>query len=97
MNVPLRALSWAVRFFWIIAIAFAVACVYSATLVNVDFGEPRSTHSGTDITLTVPIELDNDGYFNIADLNVTTVIEDSTGNQVSKGLTFFELARTIPS
>ncbi|UCG36714.1 MAG: hypothetical protein JSV64_00060 [Candidatus Bathyarchaeota archaeon] len=85
MNVPLRALSWAVRFFWIIAIAFAVTCVYSATLVNVDFGEPRSSHSGDDITLTVPIEFENDGYFNIADLNVTTVIEDSTGNQVSKG------------
>ena len=71
MNVSLRALSWVTRFFWIIALAFAVTCVYSATLIRVNFGEPIMTSTEEDFTVTLPILFDNNGYYNIADFKVS--------------------------
>ncbi len=87
MNVPLRALSWAVRFFWIIALAFAVTGVYSATLIRINFGEPTMTFTEEDFTVTLPIMFDNRGYYNLADLNITTVITDSGGTPISRATT----------
>ena len=83
MNVPLRALSWAIRFFWLITLAFAVTCVYSATLINVDFGEPTQTFDEAGFRVTFPITLDNRGYYSIANLNLTTAIVDNENGSVS--------------
>ena len=88
MNVSLRALSWVTRFFWIIALAFAVTCVYSATLIRVNFGEPIMTSTEEDFTVTLPILFDNNGYYNIADFNVTTLIADYENRQISKATTY---------
>ncbi len=88
MNVPLRALSWATRFFWIIALAFAVTCVYSATLIQIDFGEPIITFTEENFTATLPIIFDNKGYYNIADINITTLITDHENKQISKASTY---------
>ncbi len=87
MNVPLRALSWAVRFFWIIALAFAITGVYSATLIRINFGEPTMTYTEEVFTVTLPLMFDNRGYYNLADLNITTVITDSVGNTISRATT----------
>lgn len=87
MNVPLRALSWATRLFWIIAFVFVVTCAYSATLIQVDFGEPMVNLGEKDNMLTLPIIFDNKGYYNIADLNVTTTIFDSYDQSISKDTT----------
>jgi hypothetical protein len=88
MNVPLRALSWAIRFFWIIALAVAVTCVYSATLIRVDFGEPIMDYLGEEFTVALPILFDNNGYYSIADLNITTIIADYENRHMSKDSTF---------
>lgn len=88
MNVPLRALSWAVRFFWIIALAFAVTCVYSATLIRANFGEPTMTSTDENLTVTLPVVFDNKGYYNIADLNITTSIADYENRQISNATTY---------
>jgi hypothetical protein len=87
MNVPLRALSWVTRFFWIIVLAFAVTCAYSATLIRVNFGQPVMTSTGEDFTITLPIIFDNRGYYNIADFNVTTYIADYENRGISKATT----------
>jgi len=94
MNVPLRALSWATRFFWIIILAFAVTCAYSATLIRVNFGELTITSTKEDFTVTLPIILDNKGYYNIADLNITTLIADYENRQISKTTTY--IAQILP-
>jgi len=88
MNVPLRALSWATRFFWIIALAVAVTCVYSATLIRVDFGEPLMNYTEEEFMVTLPIIFDNNGYYSIADLNITTLIVDFENRQISVDSTF---------
>jgi len=90
MNVPLRALSWAVRFFWIIALAFAVTCVYSVTLIRVDFGEPIMNSTEENCTITLPIIFDNNGYYNIAGLNITTLITDYENKRISEATTYIE-------
>ncbi len=88
MNVALRALSWAIRFFWIITLAFAVTCVYSATLIRVNIGEPTMTSNGEEFQVMLPVFFDNKGYYSIADLNVTTLIADAETNQISKAMTY---------
>lgn len=88
MNVPLRALSWAVRFFWIITLAFAVTCVYSVTLIRVDFGEPIMNSTEENCTITLPIIFDNNGYYNIDGLNITTLINDYENRRISETTTY---------
>ena len=87
MNVPLRALSWALYFFWMITLAFAATCIYSATLINVGFGEPIISYA-EEVDVVLPILFDNKGYYNIADLNVTTLITDYLNNPIKETTTF---------
>jgi hypothetical protein len=88
MNVPLRALAWAIRFFWIITLAFAVTCAYSATLINVDFGEPTSMFDGHSLGMTLPIFLNNRGYYGINGLNFTTSIVDAQHHSISEASSY---------
>lgn len=88
MNVALRALSWAIRFFWIIALAFAVTCVYSAALIRVNLGEPTMTLNGEEFKVMLPVIFDNKGYYTIDDLNITTLITDAEANQISNATTY---------
>ena len=88
MNVPLHALSWAIRFFWLITLAFAVTCVYSATLISVGFGEPTPIPDEASFRVMLPITLDNRGYYRIADLNFTTTITDSESRSSSEASSF---------
>lgn len=88
MKLSLRGLTWATRFFCIVALAFAITCAYSATLVRVDLGEPIVVFAGEEAILTLPIAIDNMGYYTLADLNVTAVISDFDANQISKSTTF---------
>lgn len=82
MNVSLRGLSWATRFFWIIALAFAVTCAYSATLIRGDFGEPIVDYADEGLAIGLPARLDNWGYYTIADLTIQTAIADGEGTQI---------------
>jgi len=93
MNVPLRALNWAIRFFWIIALAFGVTCVYSATLIRVNFGEPVMSPTENSFTVMLPVIFDNRGYYNIGDLNITTVISDNEDNQISNATSYIAQIR----
>ncbi|UCH32184.1 MAG: hypothetical protein JSV05_02000 [Candidatus Bathyarchaeota archaeon] len=93
MNVPLRALSWALYFFWIITLAFAATCVYSAMLMNVSFGEPIISWAD-EVDVMLPISFDNGGYYNIADLNVTTLITDYLNSPIEETTTF--VAQILP-
>ncbi|UCE96115.1 MAG: hypothetical protein JSV51_00435 [Candidatus Bathyarchaeota archaeon] len=88
MNVPLRALGWAVRFFWIIALAFAVTAVYSATFIRIDFGKPMLNFTEKDLMIMIPMIFDNKGYYNLADLNITTFVVDHDNESLSEDTTY---------
>lgn len=84
MNLALRALGWAIRFFWIITLAFAITCVYSATQINVELGEPVPLRRETGPGAALPIVLNNRGYYRIANLNITTTIRDDENQSLSE-------------
>ena len=81
-------MSWATRFFWIIALAVTITCVYSVTLIQIGFGEPTISVTEEDLTITLPIILGNEGYYSIADLNITTLLLDSENSQISEATTY---------
>ena len=88
MKISLRALSWAIRFFWIIALAVTITCVYSVTQIRLGFTEPTINLTEENITVTLPITLGNNGYYSIIDLNITTLISDVESNKISEATTY---------
>ena len=90
MNVPIRALSWAIRFFWLITLAFAITCVYSAAQIGVEFGPPTATSAGEGLGTVLPITLNNGGYYRISDMNITTTLVDTERIPVSEASSYLE-------
>ncbi len=87
MKVPLKALSWVVRFFWIFTIAFVITCAYSATCVKVDFSEPHSSFEANCVLVTWPMEIANEGYYDITDLTLNTQILGDGGVELASSQT----------
>ncbi|UCD96496.1 MAG: hypothetical protein JSV35_00115 [Candidatus Bathyarchaeota archaeon] len=87
MKVPLRALSWAIRFFWIFTLAFVITCAYSATCIKFDFSEPHSSFDGACILVTWPMAIANDGYYAIANLTMRTEIVGNGGEEFASSHT----------
>lgn len=88
MNVSIRAMSWATRFFWLLALAVTITCVYSVTLIQIGFGEPMINLTEEHLSITLPITIGNEGYYIIAGLNVTTLLLDNETNQISEATTY---------
>jgi hypothetical protein len=93
MQQAIRALGWATKLLWIILIAIIVTIAYSATQINIIFGEPTTTVTGQTVTISMPIDIRNAGLYDINQLNVTTSITDQNGNPIVKDST---LTRIIP-
>lgn len=92
MKWAIRALGWAIYILWLITIVFTVTAVYSATQLGIGFGgEPQTSTSGGTIILSVPFSIDNKGFYDIADLNITTLIKENNGALVSNSSTVVPL------
>jgi hypothetical protein len=92
MKWAIRALSLAIYVLWLIVIVFTVTAVYSATQLGIDFsGEPQTSTSGGTMTLSVPFSINNRGFYDITDLNITTIIQESEGTLVSNSSTIVPL------
>jgi len=93
MKTVIRTLAWATYIFWIILIFFSVTAVYSAVQLaqGFRFGEPQTrTHNGT-ATLSLPLHINNVGFYDVSNLNLTTSISDSSGAFISYSSTFVQL------
>jgi len=89
MRIPIRMISIATTFFWIFLIVFLVSAVYSFKDVRFDFGEPQiGLTSDNRILFSLPITIDNKGYYNIGSFNVTTEILDKEGFMITRASTF---------
>jgi hypothetical protein len=89
MRIPIRMISIATTFFWIFLIVFLVSAVYSFKDVQFDFGEPQiGLTSDKKILFSLPITIDNKGYYNIGCFNVTTEILDNEGFIITRASTF---------
>lgn len=89
MNVPIRMLGIATSIFWIILIGFFASAAYSFKDLGFNFGEPQFTMTSTnDLLFSLPIYIDNRGYYSLKEFNLTTVFSDSEGGKLSSSSTF---------
>jgi len=93
MKQAIRALGLAIYIFWLVVIVFAVTIVYSATQLGVklDTENSRTSTSGGTMVVSVPFSMENKGFYDISDLNITTIIHESNGVLVSNSSTVVSL------
>jgi hypothetical protein len=85
MNVPIRMLGIATTIFWIILVGFIASAAYSMKDLSFGVGEPQFTASSNhDLMLTLPLFIDNRGYYSLKGFNLTTVFSDSEGTEISR-------------
>jgi hypothetical protein len=89
MNVPIRMLGIATTIFWIILASFIASATYSMKDLNFGVGEPQFTMaSDHELMLTLPVFIDNRGYYSLKDFNLTTIFSDPEGVEISRASTF---------
>jgi hypothetical protein len=93
MEMTIRALGWATKVLWIILITTVITIAYSATQINIAFGEPTTAVSGETVTISMPVNIHNAGLFDLNRLNITTQINDQNGDMLAKNTTLAEVIR----
>ncbi len=91
MKPAIRALGIATITIWILLIVFSVTALYSVMNLDIDLGEPQYFPSNEGVVLSLPFSINNSGYYDISELNVTTRIEDSNGTLLTVSNTFVPL------
>ena len=91
MKSAIRALGWLTYILWLAIIAFTATALYSALQLRVDFGEPQTSASEGSITLSQPFSIENNGFYDIYDLNLTTIVQEHNGPPVSRDSTVIRL------
>jgi len=89
MKILIRMIGIATTLFWIFLIVFFISAVYSAKDIGFDFGEPQVDLSPDNkILFSLPITIDNKGYYDVGSFNVTTEISDQEGFMITRASTF---------
>jgi hypothetical protein len=91
MKQAIRALAIATLILWILLIAFAITAVYSVMNLDIDFRETQFFSSNGDVVLSLPFFINNRGYYDISELNVTTHVTDYNGTILALSETFVPL------
>ncbi|PVX24265.1 MAG: hypothetical protein CW691_08130 [Candidatus Bathyarchaeum sp.] len=79
MKIAIRMLKIVTVILWIIIVFFSVTAVFSVMNLGLTVGQVEMLPSSNGITLSLPFTINNGGYYEIADLNVTTRVTDSDG------------------
>jgi hypothetical protein len=89
MNVPIRALGIATSIFWIFLIGFIALAAYSVKDLNFDMGEPLfGTSPDGQLMFSLPLYVDNRGYYSLKEFQLSTVFSDAEGVEISRANTF---------
>ena len=91
MKQAIRALAIAIIILWILLIAFAATAVYSVMNLGIGFGETQFFLSNDNVVLSLPFFINNTGYYDISELNVTTRVTDYNGTLLALSETFVPL------
>jgi len=76
----------------IVIMVFTVTAVYSASQLGLDLTkEAQMSASGGTLTLPLPFAMENKGFYDISDVNITTVLKESDGALVSNSSTLVPL------
>ena len=79
MNITIKMLSISTFVLWIIIIFFSATAVISVTGLDVGIGEPQALPSGSAVSFSLPFYIDNGGYYELSNLNLTSLIADANG------------------
>jgi hypothetical protein len=90
MKIAIRMLGIATIILWLVILFFSVTAVYSVMNLGVSFGEVQMLPSSKGITFSLPFSIDNNGYYEIADLNLTTRVTDPDGTLIDLTETFVQ-------
>lgn len=88
MKPILRALGVATTILWISIIVFSVTALQSVLNLDMGFGETQIFPSNNGVMFSLPFFINNNGYYDISELNVTTRLADDSGTLVSLAKTF---------
>jgi len=55
---------------------------------GIKFGDFKGSISNNTFTLSLALEINNTGYYDMSDLNLTTILKDSNGTMISDASTF---------
>ena len=91
MRYAVRALGWATKILWIFIIVFAGTSIYSAMNVGMGFGEPQVFLSSGSVIISIPLFVNNSGFYDLSELNLTVDAMDYNGSLVSTSTTFVPL------
>jgi len=91
MKPAIRALGIATIIIWIFLIVFAATAVYSVMNLDTDFREAEFFSSSNGIVLSMPFFINNNGCYDISELNITTRIVDSNGTFLTLSGTFIPI------
>ena len=96
MRQSIRALGWTTTISMLLLFAFLATSVYSmiqTVLINQGIGiggEPQISFFNETLTLSFPLSVNNTGYYDMSELNVTTVLLGPQGGVISRASTFVE-------
>lgn len=79
MNISIRMLKIVSIILWIIIIFFSITAVLSVMNLGINIGEIQIFPLGDGITFSLPFSISNNGYYEIADLNITSRVTDYDG------------------
>jgi len=79
MKIATSMLTVATVILWVVILFFSVTAVYSVMNVGVDIGEAQMLPTSNGIKFSLPFSISNEGYYEIADLNLTTRVTDPDG------------------
>jgi len=91
MRYAVRALGWATKILWILIILFSATSVYSAFNVRMSFGEPHDYFSNGFLIVSIPLLINNTGFYDLSELNITANVMDYNGSLVGRSSTFVPL------
>lgn len=91
MRYAVRALGWATKILWILIIVFSATSVYSAINVRMNFGEPQVSVSNGFLVVSIPLFINNTGFYDLSELNITANVMDHNGSLVATSSTFVPL------
>ena len=84
MHVPLKILGITTTIFWALLAVFIVLTAYSVKDLNIDIGETQIVSITNDqLILSLPLEVNNKGFFSVEELHFSTAFSDVEGEELS--------------
>jgi hypothetical protein len=87
MKQAIKALNIAVKLLWGIVLVFTVTSAYSLANFKISFGEPKTSISEGSVSLITPLFINNTGFYEITNLNITTTVKTHQNYTLSKSTT----------